>query len=227
MIRCPLFRPPVLKVVSPIGSSGLGLASPALSSSTTMTKSWPGSETTAGDRRGARRRRGHPATAPDSSPAGRGWRGCGAALVTEPGLPRRYPGGARLTRAGRIDLAAFGTQFRPAILAAGEASGRSGTGSRRPALGGYQVNAALELEDSGTNWASRSRSRCLRLPARAGPRQPAWGAVAGCRLHRGGRPLHNRCAANRCASDHPRDRCASAVRQRPMAQRPVPLHRVH
>jgi hypothetical protein len=53
-----------------------------------------------------------------------------------------------LTRAGRIDLAAFGTQFRPAILAAGEASGPVRVYGEVVALlwAAGQVNAALELE---------------------------------------------------------------------------------
>jgi hypothetical protein len=53
-----------------------------------------------------------------------------------------------LTRAGRIDLAVFGTQFRPAILAAGEASGPVRVYGEVVALlwAAGQVNAALELE---------------------------------------------------------------------------------
>jgi MEDS: MEthanogen/methylotroph, DcmR Sensory domain len=54
----------------------------------------------------------------------------------------------RLTRAGRIDPAAFGTQFRPAILAAGEAPGPVRVYGEVVALlwAAGQVNAALELE---------------------------------------------------------------------------------
>ena len=50
--------------------------------------------------------------------------------------------------AGRIDLAAFGTQFRPAILAAGEAPGPVRVYGEVVALlwAAGQVNAALELE---------------------------------------------------------------------------------
>jgi hypothetical protein len=54
----------------------------------------------------------------------------------------------RLTRGGRVDLAAFATQFRPAILAAGEASGPVRIYGEVVALlwAAGQVNAALELE---------------------------------------------------------------------------------
>lgn len=55
---------------------------------------------------------------------------------------------ARLTRTGRVDLAAFDTQFRPAILAAGEAPGPVRVYGEVVALlwAAGQVNAALELE---------------------------------------------------------------------------------
>ena len=54
----------------------------------------------------------------------------------------------RLPRAGRIDLAAFDTQFRPAILAAGEAPGPVRIYGEIVALlwAAGEVNAALELE---------------------------------------------------------------------------------
>ena len=54
----------------------------------------------------------------------------------------------RLTRGGQVDLAAFATQFRPAILAAGEASGPVRIYGEAVALlwAADQVNAALELE---------------------------------------------------------------------------------
>lgn len=54
----------------------------------------------------------------------------------------------RLTRAGRIDRAAFDTQIRPAILAAGEASGPVRVYGEVVALlwAAGHVNAALELE---------------------------------------------------------------------------------
>ena len=54
----------------------------------------------------------------------------------------------RLTRGGRVDSAAFATQFRPAILAAGEASGPVRIYGEVVALlwAADQVNAALELE---------------------------------------------------------------------------------
>jgi MEDS: MEthanogen/methylotroph, DcmR Sensory domain len=53
-----------------------------------------------------------------------------------------------LTQVGRIDLAAFGTHFRPAILAAGEAPGPVRVYGEVVALlwAAGQVNAALELE---------------------------------------------------------------------------------
>ena len=55
---------------------------------------------------------------------------------------------ARLTRGSQVDLAAFATQFRPAILAAGEASGPVRIYGEVVALlwAADQVNAALELE---------------------------------------------------------------------------------
>jgi hypothetical protein len=55
----------------------------------------------------------------------------------------------RLTRDGRVDLAAFDTHFRPAILAAGEASGPVRIYGEVVALlwAAGQVNAALELEE--------------------------------------------------------------------------------
>ena len=54
----------------------------------------------------------------------------------------------RLTRGGRVDLGAFATQFRPAILAAGEAPGPVRIYGEVVALlwAAGQVNAALELE---------------------------------------------------------------------------------
>jgi MEDS: MEthanogen/methylotroph, DcmR Sensory domain len=54
----------------------------------------------------------------------------------------------RLSRAGRVDLKAFSTQFRPAILAAGEAPGPVRIYGEVVALlwAAGQVNAALELE---------------------------------------------------------------------------------
>jgi MEDS: MEthanogen/methylotroph, DcmR Sensory domain len=53
-----------------------------------------------------------------------------------------------VVQAGRVDLAAFGTQFRPAILAAGEAPGPVRVYGEVVALlwAAGQVNAALELE---------------------------------------------------------------------------------
>jgi hypothetical protein len=55
---------------------------------------------------------------------------------------------SRLTHGGQVDLAAFGTQFRPAVLAAGEASGPVRIYGEVVALlwAAGQVNAALELE---------------------------------------------------------------------------------
>jgi hypothetical protein len=55
----------------------------------------------------------------------------------------------RLTRDGRVDLAAFDTHFRPAILAAGEAPGPVRIYGEVVALlwAAGQVNAALELEE--------------------------------------------------------------------------------
>ena len=54
----------------------------------------------------------------------------------------------RLSRGGRVNLAAFGTQFRPAVLAAGEAPGPVRIYGEVVALlwAAGQVNAALELE---------------------------------------------------------------------------------
>ena len=55
----------------------------------------------------------------------------------------------RLTRDGRVDLAAFDTHFRPAILAAGEAPGPVRIYGEVVALlwAACQVNVALELEE--------------------------------------------------------------------------------
>jgi hypothetical protein len=101
----------------------------------------------------------------------------------------------RLGRGGRVDLAAFGTQFRPAILAAGEASGPVRIYGEVVALlwAAGQVNAALELEGL---WNELGREIPFSLfcgyPRHLVESNEHQGAVAEvCRLHTAvvGRPL--------------------------------------
>jgi hypothetical protein len=100
-----------------------------------------------------------------------------------------------LTRAGRVDLAAFGTQFRPAILAAGEAPGPVRIYGEVVALlwAAGHVNAALELEGL---WNELGRQIPFSLfcgyPRNLIQSSQHQGAVAEvCRLHTAvvGRPL--------------------------------------
>jgi hypothetical protein len=100
-----------------------------------------------------------------------------------------------LTHAGRIDLAAFGTQFRPAILAAGEAPGPVRVYGEVVALlwAAGQVNAALELEGL---WNELGREIPFSLfcgyPQELVQGSQHQGAVAEvCRLHTAvvGRPM--------------------------------------
>jgi hypothetical protein len=101
----------------------------------------------------------------------------------------------QLTRGGRVDLAAFGTQFRPAILAAGEAPGPVRIYGEVVALlwAAGQVNAALELEGL---WNELGREIPFSLfcgyPRHLVDSSQHHGAVAEvCRLHTAvvGRPL--------------------------------------
>ena len=101
----------------------------------------------------------------------------------------------RLTRDGRVDLAAFDTQFRPAILAAGEAPGPVRIYGEVVALlwAAGQVNAALELEGL---WNELGREIPFSLfcgyPRDLVESSQHQGAVAEvCRLHTAvvGRPL--------------------------------------
>jgi hypothetical protein len=101
----------------------------------------------------------------------------------------------RLTRGGQVDLAAFGTQFRPAILAAGEAPGPVRIYGEVVALlwAAGQVNAALELEGL---WNELGRQIPFSLfcgyPRHLVDSSQHQGAVAEvCRLHTAvvGRPL--------------------------------------
>ena len=101
----------------------------------------------------------------------------------------------RLTSGGQVDLAAFGTQFRPAILAAGEAPGPVRIYGEVVALlwAAGQVNAALELEGL---WNDLGREIPFSLfcgyPRHLVDSSQHQGAVAEvCRLHTAvvGRPL--------------------------------------
>jgi hypothetical protein len=101
----------------------------------------------------------------------------------------------RLTSGGQVDLAAFGTQFRPAILAAGEAPGPVRIYGEVVALlwAAGQVNAALELEGL---WNELGREIPFSLfcgyPRHLVGSSQHQGAVAEvCRLHTAvvGRPL--------------------------------------
>jgi hypothetical protein len=101
----------------------------------------------------------------------------------------------RLTSGGQVDLAAFGTQFRPAILAAGEAPGPVRIYGEVVALlwAAGQVNAALELEGL---WNDLGREIPFSLfcgyPRHLVGSSQHQGAVAEvCRLHTAvvGRPL--------------------------------------
>ena len=100
-----------------------------------------------------------------------------------------------LTHAGRIDLSAFGTQFRPAILAAGEAPGPVRVYGEVVALlwAAGHVNAALELEGL---WNELGREIPFSLfcgyPRELVQGSQHQGAVAEvCRLHTAvvGRPM--------------------------------------
>ena len=101
----------------------------------------------------------------------------------------------RLTSGGQVDLAAFGTQFRPAILAAGEAPGPVRIYGEVVALlwAAGQVNAALELEGL---WNDLGREIPFSLfcgyPRHLVDSSQHQGAVAEvCRLHTAvvGRPM--------------------------------------
>ena len=101
----------------------------------------------------------------------------------------------RLTSGGQVDLAAFGTQFRPAILAAGEAPGPVRIYGEVVALlwAAGQVNAALELEGL---WNELGREIPFSLfcgyPRHLVDSSQHQGAVAEvCRLHTAvvGRPM--------------------------------------
>ena len=107
----------------------------------------------------------------------------------------------RLSRGGRVNLAAFGTQFRPAILAAGEAPGPVRIYGEVVALlwAAGQVNAALELEGL---WNELGREIPFSLfcgyPRQLVESTQRHGAVAEvCRLHTAvaGQPPADRAAA--------------------------------
>jgi hypothetical protein len=115
----------------------------------------------------------------------------------------------RLTQAGRVDLAAFGTQFRPAILAAGEASGPVRIYGEVVALlwAAGHINAALELEGL---WTELGRQIPFSLfcgyPRKLMESSRHQGAVAEvCRLHTAvvGRPLADASAASAPATAAP------------------------
>jgi hypothetical protein len=112
----------------------------------------------------------------------------------------------RLTRGGRVDLAAFATQFRPAILAAGDASGPVRIYGEVVALlwAAGQVNAALELEGLWNELGQQIPfSLFCGYPRALVESSQHQGAVAEiCRLHSAvaGRPLAGGPAAGRSLS---------------------------
>jgi hypothetical protein len=115
----------------------------------------------------------------------------------------------RLTRGGRVDLAAFATQFRPAILAAGEASGPVRIYGEVVALlwAAGQVNAALELEGLWNELGQQIPfSLFCGYPRALVESSQHQGAVAEiCRLHRAvvGRPRAGGPEAGPLPIDHP------------------------
>ncbi len=132
----------------------------------------------------------------------------------------------RLTRGGQVDLAAFATQFRPAILAAGEAPGPVRIYGEVVALlwAAGHVNAALELEGL---WNELGRQIPFSLfcgyPRHLVESSQHQGAVAEvCRLHTAvvGRPL-----AVRQSSDQRRGSAAGG--QQPVTPSAGPLGRRH
>ena len=114
----------------------------------------------------------------------------------------------RLTRGGRVDLAAFATQFRPAILAAGEASGPVRIYGEVVALlwAADQVNAALELEGLWNELGQQIPfSLFCGYPRALVESSQHQGAVAEiCRLHTAvlGRPLAGTPVTNGSVAGH-------------------------
>ncbi len=115
----------------------------------------------------------------------------------------------RLSQGGRVDLAAFGTQFRPAILAAGEAPGPVRIYGEAVALlwAAGQVNAALELEEL---WNQLGREIPFSLfcgyPRHLVESSQHHGAVAEvCRLHTAvvGQPSAGQPMAGESVGDEP------------------------
>ena len=115
----------------------------------------------------------------------------------------------RMTRGGRVDLAAFATQFRPAILAAGEASGPVRIYGEVVALlwAADQVNAALELEGLWNELGQQIPfSLFCGYPRALVESSQHQGAVAEiCRLHRAvvGRPRAGGPGDGPLPIDHP------------------------
>jgi len=115
----------------------------------------------------------------------------------------------RLTRGGQVDLAAFATQFRPAILAAGEASGPVRIYGEVVALlwAADQVNAALELEGLWNELGQQIPfSLFCGYPRALVESSQHQGAVAEiCRLHTAvtGRSMAGPSAAGGSAAGHP------------------------
>jgi anti-sigma regulatory factor (Ser/Thr protein kinase) len=134
-----------------------------------------------------------------------------------------------LTHAGRVDLAAFGARFRPAILAAGEAPGPVRIYGEVVALlwAAGHVNAALELEGL---WSELARQIPFSLfcgyPRNLVESSQHQGAVAEvCRLHTAvvGRPLASAPAASAPATSG--SAASGSAASAPAAG--GPLRRVH
>ena len=137
----------------------------------------------------------------------------------------------RLSQGGRVDLAAFGTQFRPAILAAGEAPGPVRIYGEVVALlwAAGHVNAALELEGLWNELGRRSRSRCSAATrgiwwtaasigrGRRGlpPAQLRWSAAPAVRQDRTQRPARPRLMQPPGLPPGPLDRGDAHVRGKP------------
>ena len=137
----------------------------------------------------------------------------------------------RLTRGGQVDLAAFATQFRPAILAAGEASGPVRIYGEVVALlwAADQVNAALELEGLWNELGQQIPfSLFCGYPRALVESSQHQGAVAEiCRLHTAvlGRPMAGPSATGTPATGASASATGAQATDGPVAG--PSLHRVH